>query len=62
MDNLTRDAKIKATEDDVNRLLENMPRLEQIVLLHHLPMRLGLRPGADLPYEISNEARKENPK
>ena len=62
MDNLSRDAKIKATEDEVNRLLENMPRLEQIVLLQHLPIRLGFRSGIDLAYEISNEARKDEKK
>jgi len=62
MDNLTRDLKIKSMENDVNKLLENMPRLEQLILLNHLPIRLGLRPGADLIFEISNECRKDTTK
>ena len=62
MDNLTRDAKIKAIEDDVNKLLVDMPRLKKIVLLKHLPILLGFRPGTDLDYELSNEARKDEKK
>ena len=59
MDNLTRDAKIKAAEDEVNRLLENMSRLKRLILLKHLPTFLNLRSGSDLDYEISNECRKD---
>ena len=62
MDNLTRDAKIRAIEDDVNKLLVDMPRLKKIILLKHLPVFLGLRTGSDLDYEISNECRKDETK
>ena len=60
MDNLDRDVKIKAVEDEVNALLVDMPRLKKIVLLKHLPVFLGLRSGSDLDYEISNECRKDS--
>lgn len=60
MDNLSRDLKIKMHEDAVTKLLENMPRIEKIILLKHLPIVLGLRSGSDLEYEIVNEARKES--
>ncbi len=62
MDNLSRDAKIKAIEDDVNKLLVDMPRLNKLILLKHLPVFLGLRSGSDLDYEVSNEARKSEAK
>jgi hypothetical protein len=58
VDNLSRDLKIKMHEDAIVKVLDNMPRVEKILLLKHLPVMLGLRPGSDLDYEISNECRK----